>query len=235
MPTSPPDPPTTLDYASGRHDKPAPAPGPALRLAVLFAAFLLPLAWYAGYLRNNPSFGGGMVFLLLGLAVGLPCFGVSFVFWSVGLRRLWAAWNVETGERNSNVRWAIAPLAMAAVALALQTGIAAPGPPAIPGVPTLNANLAAWDAAADRVQAKAATHDAPPTPGGVAIDLSTTDAAGGVWLVTRNRDAGGLFDWYYEGLARHPGPGLDPLGNRGQLTLTPLGNGWHSFSTRVTD
>lgn len=229
--------PGTVDYASPRDKKPV-TPERSLWSAAALALVVLFFALLVGLQREH-AHGLLLLTLMVGLPfICLPAFCIAFVCWCIGLTHL-----RNLPPEAHTPRWkklAAAPIVMAMVALLFVTGVLIPDPASPPGVSSFEQNVIAWNDAADSLQ-----DDSRPTSDAVdrvqidivatvAIRGISTDTSDGVWFVTRQRGAGGwMWDYWYDGLVRNPGP--DPIGNRNQLKLTPLGNGWYEFSTRWTD
>ncbi len=227
----------TLQYrsASDTTTPVGPAGGVLLKVALWLCLPLLVLAWWAGWHRNVPGRMGvlGSIYLLF---LGAPLFLAAAVCWSRGFwyaRRTWDLWQAE---RRRIVTLIALPPILGLLGLGLSRGVISPGPPAVPGIASLASASSTWNTSADDFRKSDSGSYKPLVIDGVPVEWVELDPSGGVWFITRQRDAGGFFwSWFYEGIVYRPTAGHDPGGNRGGPTLKPLGNGWYEFRTLLVD
>ncbi|MEM6561090.1 MAG: hypothetical protein AAF656_05795 [Planctomycetota bacterium] len=146
---------------------------------------------------------------------------VGMVALMCGLLGVFYSWGKDAGRVN--LRWA-----GVAIALAMLAGLMT--------YTTLGwrASFRLHESSFDRAVA-AMPGTRPGAVGLYRIEQVTTDSGGGVWFATKETDAGFIWDYWYDGFVYQPTPGADPLGNRGNLRLRSLGNGWYAFRTRWSD
>ena len=227
-----------VDYASAKAvAKPATQ---MLFAAACLSGWLVVLAAAVGFAVGKPGGSRTMLVSMAVVSAGLPMFIIAIVTWTIGLQRPFA--EPVKGEFWSDRRLSRIPPIAAVVALALVPGWWVPGPGLPPGAEAFHDDRAVWNDAADKaaiisVRGRGVRVSEVSTDGliaGAAIDRVSVDSQGGVWFTTRRREAGGfIWDYWFDGLVRNPGP--DPIGNRNEPFLEPLADGWYSFSTHWSD